>query len=132
MKNPLLSLLVVLSAGLPLAAAEDLAATPEPLPAGRYLCATATDNDLDVQVVTITRVGDQVSAMIAGDPKRTLEGRLLGDRLSLARVTIGEVGLEVVQVVAEVKSDGRIVGTVLRTLDGQTVEQGRVVVRPAP
>lgn len=128
----MLSCLVALSASLPLAGAEVLTAAPEPLPAGRYLCALATDNDLDVQVVTIARTGDQVIAVIAGDPKRTLEGRLLGDRLSLARVTISEVGLEVVQVVAEVKSDGRTVGTVLRTLDGQTVEQGRVVVRPAP
>jgi hypothetical protein len=128
----LLRCLLPLLAGLPLAAAETLTAAPEALPAGRYLCATATEADLDVQVVTITRTGDQVTAVVAGDPKRTLAGRLLGDHLSLARITIGEVGMEVVQVVAEVKGDGRIVGTVLRTLDGQTVEQGRVVARPAP
>lgn len=99
------------------------------LAAGRYVCATVTTGSLlDAMEVTVEREGERVTAIIqSGDA--LLSGRQLGNRLFLVRQDISDFGLEIVQVVGTVRSDGTVSGIATRTLDGNVIERGAFTLR---
>ena len=115
----------ILSLTMVAAVAEEI---PE-LAAGRYVCATVTTGALlDAMEVTVEREGEQVTAIIqAGDA--LLAGKQLGNRLFLVRQDIYDFGLEIVQVVGTVRSDGTVTGSATRTLDGNVIERGAFTLR---